>query len=240
MFSLIPKEVAAFGEVTAFTVERLRYSGGEWDNRPYALPRLLNQVSQRTSIEVNTECPVVDMDDSSLFRSPFAVACGNGEFPPWSEAARQQLSRYLRSGGTLLFDTQENGEQSGFYQAVRRELEAVLPGSPLVRVPRDHVIYKSFYLIDEPVGRTATRSYFEGIEQDGRLCVIYSHNDLLGAWSRDSFGNWMYDIQPGGERQREIAFRVGVNMVMYVLCLDYKSDQVHIPFILERRQWRVE
>ena len=44
----------------------------------------------------------------------------------------------------------------------------------------------------------------------------------------------------GGERQREMAFRLGINLAMYALCLDYKADQVHVPFILKKRRWKVE
>ena len=75
-------------------------------------------------------------------------------------------------------------------------------------------------------------------EQDGnlaRLAVILSLNDLAGAVARDEFGEWEYDVGPGGEGAREMTFRLGLNVVMYALCLDYKEDQVHIPFILQRR-----
>ena len=61
---------------------------------------------------------------------------------------------------------------------------------------------------------------------------------LGGAWARDDFGNYDFPCEPGGEKQRELAFRMGVNFVMYALCLDYKSDQVHVPFIMKRRRWK--
>jgi len=59
-----------------------------------------------------------------------------------------------------------------------------------------------------------------------------------GAWARDNFGAWEHEVIPGGESQREMAFRLGINLAMYALCLDYKTDQVHVPFILRRRQWQ--
>ena len=55
---------------------------------------------------------------------------------------------------------------------------------------------------------------------------------------RDNYGTWEHECYPGGERQRELAFRLGVNLVMYALCLDYKTDQVHVPFIMKRRRWK--
>jgi hypothetical protein len=70
----------------------------------------------------------------------------------------------------------------------------------------------------------------------GRLAVLYSGNDMIGAFARDSLGTWEYEVVPGGELQREKSVRLGVNIAMYALCLDYKEDQVHIPFIMKRRR----
>jgi hypothetical protein len=70
----------------------------------------------------------------------------------------------------------------------------------------------------------------------GRLAAVYSRNDLGGAWSRDDRGDWEFEVVPGGEEQREVAFRLGINLAMYATCLDYKDDQVHLPFILKRRR----
>ena len=72
----------------------------------------------------------------------------------------------------------------------------------------------------------------------GRAAVIYSRHALGGAWARDDLGNPEYPVTPGGAPQREEAIRLGVNLVMYALCLDYKADQVHVPFIMKRRRWR--
>lgn len=72
----------------------------------------------------------------------------------------------------------------------------------------------------------------------GRAVIVYSQNDLGGAWARDRFGQWVHEVVPGGETQREHAFRLGVNLAMYSLCLDYKADQVHVPFIMRRRMWQ--
>ena len=74
--------------------------------------------------------------------------------------------------------------------------------------------------------------------RDDRMVVAYVQNDMGGAWSRDNFGNYEFQCEPDGERQRELAFRMGVNLVMYALCLDYKTDQVHVPFIMRRRRWK--
>jgi hypothetical protein len=129
----------------------------------------------------------------------------------------------------------DGSDGGGFDGSVRQELQRVLPASPLGRVPREHVLYKSFYLLDHQGGRTLTRPWLEGQVVGGRLAVVYSQNDLGGAWARGTLGEWEYDCTPGGEAQRETAFRLGVNLAMYALCTDYKDDAVHLPFILRRR-----
>jgi hypothetical protein len=85
-------------------------------------------------------------------------------------------------------------------------------------------------------GRTASNFELEGAAIDGRTAVIVSKADMGGAWSRDPLGNWDFTVSPGGEPQREMAFRTGVNIVMYSMCTDYKDDSVHLPFILRRRK----
>lgn len=79
--------------------------------------------------------------------------------------------------------------------------------------------------------------YVEGVERDRRLAVVYSQNDLGGAWARDGFGHWEHEVIPGGDAQREDAFRFGVNLVMYAMCLDYKTEQAHIDYILRTRRF---
>lgn len=229
----------AFGPSSLFGVGRLQYEGN-WDPRPTGLPRMLQQLESRTSILADMTCPVAIPTSPSLFDTPFVVWCGDRGFDPLPDAARRNLELYLRAGGTILIDSSEGNPEGEFDRSVRREMRAILPHENLARIPRSHVVFKSFYLIDDPPGRVMSANYMEGIEQDGRLMVIYSHNDLLGAWARDNFGNWLYEVTPGGERQRELAFRMGINIAMYVLCLDYKEDQVHVRFILHRRQWRID
>jgi len=149
------------------------------------------------------------------------------------------LRRFLRSGGTLFVDNSESnlsgdrGAASAFEHSIKAYLSKLLPSDPLKEIPRDHVLYKSFYLLDSPAGLTRTRPYLEGIELNKRLAVISSQNNFLGAFARDDLGTWSHEMDG---RAREMSFRFGVNLVMYALCLDYKDDQVHLPFILRKRK----
>ena len=64
--------------------------------------------------------------------------------------------------------------------------------------------------------------------------MIIGGHDWAGAWAIDEYGSAMFPVLPGGERQREMARRFGVNLVMYALTGNYKTDQVHMPALLER------
>jgi hypothetical protein len=230
-----PLRAGAFGDAARLTFALLRH-GGRWDPRPDALPRLAWEVAKRTSIETSPVVKAIAPSDPELFRYPFAVLASDAAVPPLANAEVGALRRYLSYGGFLLVD--DSSAQSGgpFEQSARELLARVLPAGKLSRVPRAHVLYKSFYLLEGPTGRTASRPDLEAIEVGGRIAVLYSPNDLLGALARDALGTWELEVVPGGEGQRERAIRLGVNVAMYALCLDYKEDQVHIPFIMKRRR----
>ena len=158
-----------------------------------------------------------------------------------SAAGIEALRRFLTFGGFLLIDSAEGATDGAFDGSVRKLITAIFPSPAkgLEIVPPDHVVYKSFYLLDKPVGRLAIAPALEGVvSRRSHWSARTSPNDLGGAWARDDFGNYDFPCEPGGEKQRELAFRFGVNLVMYALCLDYKSDQVHVPFIMKRRRWK--
>jgi len=209
--------------------------GGNWNPRPTALRRLGWELARRTSIETASEPAQVRLDRPGLHRTPMLYLAGLGAFPPFSEAERGALRRFLQYGGFMVVDSADGSEDGGFDASVRRELAKVLPAAPLAPVPREHVLYKSFYLLDRQGGRVLVKPWLEGQVLDGRLAVVYSQNDLGGAWARSELGDWEYPCTPGGEPQRETALRLGVNLAMYALCTDYKDDAVHLPFIMRRR-----
>ncbi|MEM9493779.1 MAG: DUF4159 domain-containing protein, partial [Myxococcota bacterium] len=170
----------------------------------------------------------------------FLYLAGDREFDVPRQAEVDALRRFLTFGGFLFIDSAEGSTGGAFDHSVRRLIEAVFPApsAEIQLIPGDHVIYKSFYLIDRPVGRLAISPVMEGVFRDDRLAIAYSQNDIGGAFARDNFGHYEYQCAPGGEEQRQYSFRLLVNIVMYALCLDYKSDQVHVPFIMRRRPWQ--
>jgi hypothetical protein len=237
--ALTPGDLLAMGPDDRFTLGLLDY-GANSNPRPSALRRLLLEVEKRTSILVSNSEVSIKPGADELFEQPLIFLGGDRRFDPLPEEAVLNLRSYLQAGGFLVVDSAEGVRDGPFMQSVKRDLGRILPDKKLGQVPRDHVLYKSFYLIDDPVGRVVVRPVMEGVFDDDRLAVVVSHNDLMGAWARDNFGNWKYECSPGGERQREFAYRLGINLVMYALCINYKADQVHVPFILRRRKWKVE
>lgn len=233
----------AIGRGSKFRFGQLQLSSANaWNPRPKALHRLAWEIDKRTSIEIELDAAIVTPTSSSLHETPFLYLTGDRAVDLPSAAGIDALRRFLTFGGFLLIDSAEGSTEGAFDSSVRKLMSAVFPVSgaskAFTTVAADHVAYKSFYLLDKPVGRLAIAPTMEGIVRDGRLACAYVANDLGGAWMRDDFGNYDFPCEPGGEKQRELAFRFGVNLVMYALCLDYKSDQVHVPIIMKRRRWK--
>ena len=232
-------------ELSDLQLATLTYRGGNDNPRPHGLPRMAWELRKRTSIAASLDVARVDPASVALFNYPLVVWQGDAAFEPLPPAAVANLRHYLYSGGSLLIDVND-GDVPGpswgpFESAVRRDLQRIVGAGPgngglaLKRVSPEHVIYKSFYLVDRHGGRVPRRPYLEAVTIDKRLAVVLSGNDLAGAMSRGAFGEWDYDVGPGGATTREMTFRLGINWVMYTLCLNYKEDQVHLPFILKRR-----
>ena len=239
----LPRFARAIGPGSKFRFGQLQLGAGNaWNPRPSALRRMAWEIEKRTSVDVELEPAVVSLLSENLHETPFLYFTGDRAFELPSAAAIDALRRFLTFGGFLLIDSAEGSTDGAFDGSVRKLMSAVFPASGTVKgleiIPADHVVYKSFYLLDKPVGRIALAPAMEGVIRDGRLVCAYIANDLGGAWARDDFGNYDFPCEPGGEKQRELGFRMGVNLVMYALCLDYKSDQVHVPFIMKRRRWK--
>lgn len=153
------------------------------------------------------------------------------------QATGEKLNRYMKSGGTILFDTRDGDGASGAatrLQDMGRSLD--LP--PLAVIPSDHILTKSYYLLRELPGKyTGGRIWIEregARNNDGVSSIIVGPSDWASAWAMDESRKPLYPVVPGGERQRELAYRFGINLIMYALTGNYKGDQVHLPSILER------
>jgi hypothetical protein len=230
----------AIGPASRFRFGHLQLGpGASWNPRPNALKKLAWEVEKRTSIDIG-DAMIVTPTSETLHETPFLYLTGEKPIEMPSNSGIEALRRFLTFGGFLLIDSAEGSTDGAYAGSVRKLISAIFPppAKGLEIIPPDHVVYRSFYLLDKPVGRLAIAPAIEGVIRDGRLVCAYIPNDLGGAWARDDFGNYDFPCEPGGEPQRELSFRLGVNLVMYALCLDYKSDQVHVPFIMKRRRWK--
>ncbi|MEI4473277.1 DUF4159 domain-containing protein [Frigidibacter sp. MR17.24] len=215
----------------------------------------LSQVLRaRTSVEPGPPMAVdLNTDDLSVF--PFLYWPVTANEPAPSPEAYLRLNRFLRTGGMILFDTRD-ADVADFGTATPegRRLQALaapLDIPPIEPIPADHVLTRTFYLLQDFPGRYAGRGIWveasppaaeqaEGMPfrdlNDGVTPIVVGGNDWAAAWAVDGAGQPMFPVGRGygGERQREIAYRFGVNLVMHVLTGNYKSDQVHVPALLER------
>ncbi|SIO42080.1 N-terminal double-transmembrane domain-containing protein [Rhodovulum sp. ES.010] len=215
---------------------------------------LSEKLTQRTSIEPAEPIAVnLETDELSLF--PFLYWPVTAGQPQPSSEAYAKLNRYLRTGGMILFDTRDaDVARFGGGSPEGRRLQRLaqpLDVPPLEPVPTDHVLTRTFYLLQDFPGRHASRDVWveaapadaeqaEGMPfrdlNDGVTPVVIGGNDWAAAWAVDGQGGAMFPVGRGyaGERQREIAFRFGINLMMHVLTGNYKSDQVHVPALLDR------
>lgn len=175
-----------------------------------------------------------------------------------SAHALSKIDAYMKRGGTVLFDTRDaivappgpGGETRSPGMVALRSILSSLDIPELEPVPRDHVLTKTFFLLRDFPGRFSSgQTWVEAMPTadenedeskrparggDGVSSIIITSNDLAGAWATRADGQPMLPLVPGEPRQRDFAFRAGVNIVMYTLTGNYKADQVHVPALLER------
>jgi hypothetical protein len=181
----------------------------------------------------------LDKDEPRLY--PLIYWAITSTQPALSARASAALDRYLRTGGILFIDTRD--QQLSFDRPAggNPDLKRLMGGietPPLIAMPADHVLTKSFYLLSDEPGRwQGGKVWIEsgnGRVNDGVTTIVIGANDYAGAWAIDQRGRGLMPVSPGGETQREMAYRFGVNLVMHALTGNYKDDMVHMPDIMQR------
>jgi len=235
---LSSSEALGFGQVGAFHPRLLKTSGNKIDStRASAPPRWAWELVRRTSAPARLATAIVAADQPELLAEPFVIWAGEIDGGPLSAPELRGLERFLKLGGVLLVDD-ASPEKLAFSRAARREIERILPESAPVRLDPGHVVYKTYFMVDRPVGRVLGPDHVDAIVRGKNAQVIFLAHDLLGALARTASGSWAFPVEPGPALQREAAVRFAVNIAMYVLCSDYKDDQVHAPWLMRRRARR--
>jgi hypothetical protein len=216
---------------------------------------LVRVLRARTAVEPGEPIAVdIVKDEIAFFPVLYWPVIESGD--PLPEAALAKIDAYMKQGGMIVFDTRDYGQglPSGMAMVGERgpALQRLIGRLDLPRlepVPEDHVLTKAFYLLQDFPGRWQGGQLWveaqdsaedgEGGERrarqaDGVSSIMITPNDLASAWALDETGRPLYPVVPGGERQREMALRTGVNIVMHALTGNYKADQVHVPALLER------
>jgi hypothetical protein len=252
----LPEDILALEATTAVVLAHVLTGDPKVDEIAAAgLLGLSDRLWQRTSIEPAMPIGVdIERDELAFFPFLYWPVTATADTP--SAEAYAKLNQYLRTGGMILFDTRD-ADLAGFGgstpegQALQR-IAAGLDIPPLEPMPMDHVLTRTFYLLQDFPGRhprgaiwveaapLAEAEAAEGMPfrnlNDGVTPVVIGGNDWAAAWAVDDIGAPLLPIGRGmaGERQREISYRFGINLIMHVLTGNYKSDQVHVPALLER------
>jgi hypothetical protein len=198
------------------------------------LAALSRQVLRRTTAGL-AEPAGVDLDQDALAVYPLLYWPLSAAQQTLSDKAKSRLNDFMQHGGLLLIDSRDGGTTSP--ERFRR-LTQGLDIPPLSLVTDQHVLAKTFYLLHEFPGRVGGAPLYA--EDGGDAAhdfvspLLIGGNDWAAAWATDRAGGPLYPVTPGGETQREMAFRFGVNLTLYALTGSYKADQVHVPAILER------
>ena len=214
---------------------------------------LNRELIKRTSVEPGEPSAVnIETDEIAFFPVLYWPVLPNAR--PLSAAVLAKIDAYMKQGGMIIFDTKDYGQgmPTGFNLSGdgATPLQRMLGSLDIPRlepVPEHHVLTKSFYLLRSFPGRweggqlwveaEVPRDSDQGRQArrvDGVSSILITSNDLASAWAVDDVSRPIYPVVPGGERQREYAFRFGINIIMYVLTGNYKADQVHVPALLER------
>jgi len=212
-------------------------------------------LAQHTALEPGDAMGVdIARDELSFFPLIYWPIVAGAPKP--SAAALSRIDAYMKQGGTVLFDTRDavmappGAENRSPGMVALRSILSSLDIPELEPIPRDHVLTKTFYLLRDFPGRfTSGQLWVEALQPgkddddeakrparggDGVSSILITSNDLAGAWAQRPDGQSMLPLTPGEPRQREFAYRAGVNIVMYTLTGNYKADQVHVPALIER------
>jgi hypothetical protein len=212
-----------------------------------------DQLIYRTAIEPLSPMGV-DVETDQLVFFPFLYWPITADAATPSAAAYDKLNHYLRTGGMILFDTRDADMAGAGPTPEGQALQRIAQGldiPPLAPLPDDHVLTRSFYLLQAFPGRFVEGGLWveapppdaaktDGMPfrnlNDGVTPVVIGGNDWASAWAVDEDGWPLLPVGRGaaGDQQREYAYRFGINLIMYVLTGNYKSDQVHVPALLER------
>ena len=205
------------------------------------LTNLKDFLIERTSISPQG-VKEIDIVSDKIFFYPFIYWQITKNIPNLEEKTIKKIKNYFNSGGIILFDIiYLSKSYNNVDKNTLEDIEALfseLGIEDLQQITKNHTLSKSYYLLKKFPGRFDNKLFLVNTDNlddnDGVSSVIVGLNNWVGAWAKDENNYPLYQVIPGGDRQRELSFRFGINLIMYSLTGNYKSDQVHSKSILER------
>lgn len=237
--TLISRASKGFAGSSAFQLRVMLTGTQTWGGPRARAPETWSlELTRRTSAPARMAVETVHASRPELLEQPVVLWAGERAVEPLTSLERSLIMRFLRFGGVIIVDDW-NPLVGEFGQSVREQIRTILPQSAPVTLEPTHVIFKSFYLLERPVGRLEGPPTIDAVIRGGVAQVILLQHDLCGALARTAEHTWAFPMNTGSPEQREHAIRLAVNLAMYVLCSDYKDDQVHAPWLMRRRSRRV-
>jgi hypothetical protein len=207
-------------------VAKLRHTG-DWDAAPRALHNVLLALNELSGVLASTQQKNLVPNDPQLRRYPLAYLHGRANFEFGPEEIKN-LRKYLQNGAVLFADSCCGSPQ--FDKSFREMTQQLFPDKKLERIPITHELFSPGIGFDirrvnrripesgnpnEPLDASFKEGepYLEGIELNGRYCVIYSKYDLSCALERQA------SVACAGYDHRD-AVRIAVNVIRYALLQD--------------------
>ena len=213
-------------------LNKIAYSG---------LTSLQKYLTERTSVNP-AGVKEIDITQDKIFYYPLIYWQISKDIINFDNRTIDKIKNYLNSGGMILFDIINQNRSNNINDEDKLEdlktLFSELGILGLYQINSNHTLSKSYYLLDKYPGRYDNKILLldtDNLEyKDGVSSIIVGYNHWVGAWAKDKNNYPLYQAVPGGERQRELSIRFGINLVMYALTGNYKSDQIHNKSILQR------
>jgi hypothetical protein len=200
-----------------FVFTRLRYKSGDWDTDQRMPVNILNSLIEYTTIPVNPEEKVIDLDSNEIFNTPFCYISGH-KLVQFDNAEANNFKKYVEQGGFVFADDCNHDIDGLFAKSFEAQMNRLFGNDCLQKIPKTHEIYRCFFHFDKGPPPTAfelngwgddlIHDYLKAIEVRGRIGVLYSNKDYGCEWDYD-FRNKRFLAEDNT--------KFGVNIVVYAM-----------------------
>lgn len=200
-----------------FTFTRLRYRSGDWDTDQRMPSNILNSLIEYTTIPVNPQEKIVDLNSPEIFLYPFCYLSGH-RLVQFMDAERTNFKKYVQNGGFVFVDDCNHDVDGLFARSFETQMAALFGPQALRKIPNTHEIYRSFFTFEKGPPTTSfelngwgddlVHDYLKAIVINGRIGVLYSNKDYGCEWDYD-FRNKRF--------MAEDNTKFGVNIIVYAM-----------------------